>query len=124
MTSDAAGKLSDADLLGRPSSITEFETTRFANRGASTRQTPDFTEMPLSDSANRARNSWPPDGNDRIKVTIGGSIRVPEGGIVVESPYTRTIRAVIVAGLPPLARGIQESRFPATRIRGHWISQI
>jgi len=50
-------------------------------------------------------------GNDRMKVTIGGSIRVPEeGGIVVESP--------------PLARGIQRSRFPATRIRGHCISQI
>lgn len=38
------------------------------------------------------------DGNDRVKVTIGGSIRVPEGGIVVASPYTRSIRSVIVDG--------------------------
>jgi hypothetical protein len=38
------------------------------------------------------------DGNDRVKVSIGGSIRVPEGGIVVESPYERPIRAIIVAG--------------------------
>jgi hypothetical protein len=43
------------------------------------------------------------EGDDRVKVTIGGSIRVPEGGIVVESPYARALRAVVIDGVksPP-----------------------
>lgn len=38
------------------------------------------------------------DGDDRVKVTIGGALRVPAGGIVVESPYARPIRVVVVDG--------------------------
>ena len=38
------------------------------------------------------------DGDDRVKVSIGGAIRVPEGGIVVESPYAQRIRAAVVDG--------------------------
>jgi hypothetical protein len=37
-------------------------------------------------------------GDDRVRVSIGGSLRVPAGGVVVESPYARPIRAVIVDG--------------------------
>jgi hypothetical protein len=33
-----------------------------------------------------------------VKVSIGGALRVPAGGIVVESPYARPIRSVIVDG--------------------------
>ena len=38
------------------------------------------------------------DGADRVKVSIGGSLQVPEGGIVVESPYARPLRAIVVDG--------------------------
>jgi hypothetical protein len=38
------------------------------------------------------------DGNDRVKVSVGGPLRVPEGGIVIESPYCRPIRSVVIDG--------------------------
>lgn len=44
------------------------------------------------------------DGSDRVKVTIGGSIRLPEGGIVIESPYSRPLRSVVTEGERKTAR--------------------
>jgi hypothetical protein len=38
------------------------------------------------------------EGDDRTIVKVGGSIRVPEGGIVIESPGSRPIRTVIIDG--------------------------
>jgi hypothetical protein len=38
------------------------------------------------------------DGDDRVKVTIGGAIRPPAGGLLVESPYARPLRSVIING--------------------------
>jgi len=44
------------------------------------------------------------DGADRVKVTIGGTIRVPEGGVVVESPYSPPLRSVVIDGERTRAR--------------------
>jgi hypothetical protein len=38
------------------------------------------------------------DGEKRVAVTLGGSVRVPEAGIVIESPYAAPIRSVLVDG--------------------------
>jgi len=38
------------------------------------------------------------EGVDRVRVTLGGGVRYPAGGIVVESPFDRPLRGVVVDG--------------------------
>ncbi len=38
------------------------------------------------------------EGDDRVRVTLGGAVRCPAAGIVVESPLERPIRRVVVDG--------------------------
>ena len=38
------------------------------------------------------------DGDRSVEVSLGGTIRCPQGGIVIESPYSCPLRAVVIDG--------------------------
>ena len=49
------------------------------------------------------------DGDSAVRVHVGGSMRVPPGGVIVRPPLARPVRAVVVNG-----SAAQPARDPAS----------
>ena len=40
------------------------------------------------------------ESDTRVRVTVGGAVRCPSGGIVIASPFERPLASVVVVGRP------------------------